>query len=218
MVFQNHKNRSFQVRRGVPPGSVLGHVLFSLFVNDPPVSLLSSVSCSLNANNLAIWSTSLSIPAAVEATPATLIRLERWSEYWCLFFNPSKCEDSFLVNPHQTNLQPHLFLLNSRLRFNPTSTFFWVTFDRTLFFSKHVSSLKAKCFPRLKPYAVSFLANGAPLRSTSLFRITLFFGPISLMLHPDGFLTNLTELERLHRAASRAITGCLSSFLIPLLM
>ena len=30
--------------------------------------------------------------------------------------------------------------------------------------------------------------------------------------------TNLTKLERLHRAANRAITGCLSSSLIPLLL
>ena len=42
------------------------------------------------------------------------------------------------------------------------------------------------------------------------------------MLHLDGFLslsaTNSTKLERLHQAASRAITGCLSSSPIPLLL
>ena len=39
------------------------------------------------------------------------------------------------------------------------------------------------------------------------------------MLHPDGFLsvTTITKLERLHRAASCAITGCLSFFSIPLI-
>ena len=56
VVFQNHKSRCFRVRRGVPQGSVLGPVLFSLFVNDLPASLPSSVSCSLYADDLAIWS------------------------------------------------------------------------------------------------------------------------------------------------------------------
>ena len=66
------------------------------------------------------------------------------------------------------------------------------------------------------------LHHGAPLRSPCLFCINLFFGPFSLTLHPDGFLflsaTNLIKLERLYRAASRAITGCLSSSPIPLLL
>ena len=90
VVFQNHKSRSFRVRRGVPQGSVLGPALFSLFINDVPASLPSSVSCSLYADDLAIWSSSPSVPTAVEATQGALFRLERWSEYWCLPFNPSK--------------------------------------------------------------------------------------------------------------------------------
>ena len=151
MVFQNHKRRSFRVRRGVPQGSVFGHVLFSLFINNLSDSLSSSVSCSPYADDLAIWSSSPSVPTAVEATQGALFRLERWSEYWCLPLNPRKCETSFFsVDPHQANLQPHLLLFGSRLRFNPTPTFLGIAFNRTFSFSKHVSLLKVKFFPRLK--------------------------------------------------------------------
>ena len=144
MVYQNRKNRSFRVRRDVLQGSVLGPVLFSLFINDIPASLSSSVSCSLYADDLAIWSCSPSVPTAVEATQGALFRLERWSDYWCLLLNPNKCEASFF------SVDPNHLLLGSRLHFNPTPTFLGVTFERTLSFSKHVSSLKAKFFPRLK--------------------------------------------------------------------
>ena len=207
VVYQNHKSRSFRVRRGVLQGSVLGPVLFSLFINDLPASLPSSVSCSLYADDLAIWSFSPSVPTVVEATQGALFRLERWSEYWCLPLNPSKCEASFFsVDPHQANLQPNL-LLCSRLRFNPTPTFLGVTFDRTLSFSKHVSSLKAKFFPRLKALrciSASFLRSLVTYASPGWF--------------PFLSATNITKLERLHRSASRAITGCLSSCPIPLLL
>ena len=77
VVFQNHKSRSFRVRRGVPQGSVLGPVLFSLLINDLPVSLPSSVRCSLYIDDLAIWSSSPSVSTAVEATQGALFRLER---------------------------------------------------------------------------------------------------------------------------------------------
>ena len=150
MVYRNHKSRSFRVRRGVPQGSVLGPVLFSLFINDLPASLSTSVSCSFYADDLAIWFSSPSVPTAEEATQGALFRLERWSEYWCLPLNSSKCEASFFsVDPHQANFQPNLLLLGSRLRFNPIPTFLGVTFDCTLSFSEHVFSLKAKFFPRL---------------------------------------------------------------------
>ena len=77
LVYQNHKSHSFRVRRGVPQGSVLGPVLFSLFINDLPASLPSFVSCSLYADNLAIWLSCPSVPTAVEASQEVVFRLER---------------------------------------------------------------------------------------------------------------------------------------------
>ena len=210
---------SFRVRRGVPQGSVLGPVLFSLFINDFLASLPSSVSWSLYADDLVIWFSSTSVPTAVEATQETLFRLEGWSEFWCLPLNPSKCEASFSVDPRQANLQPHLLLLGSRLRFNPTPTFLGVTFDRTLSFSKHVSSLKAKFFPRSKALRCISASPWGPSKESLSVLYKSFLRSLLTYASPGWFpflsATSLTKLERFHRAASRAITGCLSSSPIP---
>ena len=190
MVFLNQESCFFRVRRGFPQGSVLGPVLFSFFINELPVSLPSSVRCSLYADDLAIWSSSHSGPTAMEATQGALFRLECWSDCWCLPLNPSNCEAFFFsVDPHQAHLQPNPLLLGSRFRFNPTPTFLEIIFDCTLSFSKHVTSLKAKFSPHLKALCCISASSWGPLRSPSLFCINLFFDPFSGMFHPDGSLS-----------------------------
>ena len=149
--------------------------------------------------------------------------MKRWSEYWCLPLNPSKCEASFFsVDPHQANLQLNLLLLGSRLRFNPTPSFLGVTFDRTLSFSKHVSSLKAKFFSRLKALRCISASSWGPSKESLSLLCKSFLRPLLNYASPEWFrflsAINFTKLKRLHRAASCAITSCLSSSPIPLLL
>ena len=96
------------------------------------------------------------------------------------------------MDPHQANLQPNLLLFNFPLHFNPIPTFLRVTFNCTLSFSKHVSSLKAKFFPCLKVLRCHTASSWGPSKE-SLFLLyklmKLFFGPISPMLQLDGFLS-----------------------------
>ena len=128
----------------------------------------------------------------------------------------------FSVDPHQANLHPNHLLLGSCLRFNPTPTFLGITFDRTLSFSKHVSSLKTKFFRRLKALHCMSASSWGPSKESlsvlykSLLRSLLSYA--SPKWFPFLSVTNFAKLERLHRAASRAITGCLSSSPIPLLL
>ena len=136
--------------------------------------------------------------------------------------NPSKCEASFSVDPHQANLQPNLLLLGSRLRFNLTPTFLGVTIDRTLSFTKHVSSLKTNFLPRLKALRCISASSWGPSKESLSVLYKSFLRSLLTYASPGWFpflsITNIAKLERLHRAASCAITGCLSSSPIPLLL
>ena len=217
MVYQNHKSRFFGVRRDVSQGSVLGPVVFSFFINDLPAFLPSSASCSFYADNLAIWSSSPSVPTAVEATQGALFRLERWSEYWCLPLNPNECEASFFsVDPHQANLQSNLLLLGSRLRFNPALNFLGVTFDRTRSFSKHVSSLKAKFFLRLKILRYISASSWGPCKESLSVLYKAFLRPLLTYASPRWF--PFLERYLYHQIGTPSPSGCLSSSPIPLLL
>ena len=222
MAYQNEKNPSFRVRRGVWQGSVPGLVLFSLFINDLPASLPSSVSCFVYADDLAIWSSSLSVPTAVKATQGALFRLERWSEYWCLPRNPSKCEaSSSQWIPTKLTSSPISFYAAP----NSVSTQlqpFLVTLDRTVSFSKHVSLLKAKFFPRLKALRCISASSWCSSKEFLSVLYKAFLRPLFTYASPGWFLflsaTNFTKLDHLHKAACRTITGCFSSSPIPLVL
>ena len=122
------------------------------------------------------------------------------------------------MDPNQANL----LLLGSCLRFNPTPTFRGVTFDRTLSFTKHVSSLKAKFFLCLKALRCICASSWGPSKESLSVLYKSFLRHLLIYISPGWFpflsATNLTKLERLHRAASCVTTPCLWSFLFPLLL
>ena len=149
----NSYSRIFRLRRGVPQGSVLGPVLFSLYINDLPTFLSTSVKTSLYADDLAIWASSPNVECATSTVQAALNRLVEWSSKRCLPLNPLKCETSFFSpDPYQSHVQPSLYILNTPLKFNPYPTFLGVTFDRTLSFKLHVLSLRKKLHSRFRAF------------------------------------------------------------------
>ena len=140
-----YHSRSFRIRRGVPQGSVLGPVLFILFLDDITKDVPRDAHASLYADDLAIWSSSPDPLKASSVVQSSLAVLETWSNLRRLPLNPKKCEFSFFsTDPHQATFQPRLNLLGFPLLFNPTPKFLGVTFDRTLSFEAYVQFLCSK--------------------------------------------------------------------------
>ena len=137
----------------------------------------------------------------------------------------------------RANVRPPCFeSIPTKLASSPTSSYsapasvsiqllpflFGVTFYRTLSFSKHVSSLKAKFFPHLKTLSCISTSTWGPSEESLSLLYKAFLRSLLTYASPGWFaflsVTNFNKLERLDRAASRAITGCLSFFPIPLLL
>ena len=55
MVLGNYKSDSVEVLSGGPQGSILGPILFVLFINDLPAGLDPETSIALYADDTKIW-------------------------------------------------------------------------------------------------------------------------------------------------------------------
>ena len=180
----NSYSRPFRLQRGVSQGSVLGPVLFSLYISDLPTFLPTSVKTSLYADNLAIWASSPSVECATFTVQAALNRLVEWSSKWRLPLNPLKCESSiYSLDPYQSHIQPSLYIFNTPLNFNPHPIFLGVTFDST-FFKHHVLSLRKKFHSRFRAFRSIVSASWGPSKKSLCTLYKAFIRPILTYTSP----------------------------------
>ncbi|XP_022795610.1 zinc finger protein OZF-like [Stylophora pistillata] len=89
------------VTSGVPQGTVLGPLLFLLYINDLPDNVQSTI--RLFADDALLYGV-IASDADCDLLQSDLHRLESWQHYWQMEFSPSKCKIvtiSHKINPAQ---------------------------------------------------------------------------------------------------------------------
>ena len=89
VVVDGEESESVPVTSGVPQGSVLGPILFLIYINDLPDELSSQV--RLFADDAAVYLT-IGDTEDGKVLQNDLDRLSVWEDRWDMEFNPSKCQ------------------------------------------------------------------------------------------------------------------------------
>ena len=136
----NHFSNPCPVSSGVPQGSVLGPILFILFINDVTDSFHDSIFAQLFADDIKIYTT-LTHPADYTSFQNHLDLIHTWSSAWQLPISHSKC-NVFEIGKRFQPLNNHTFNISSIPLISLQSTSdLGITMDNTLSFNNHIQGI-----------------------------------------------------------------------------
>ena len=118
---------------GIPQESVLGPILFVLYINELPSSVDSEA--YLFADDTKIFRIIDNIRDP-EILQDDIKQLEKWSENWLLKFHPEKCKHIHMQRKKKPNAQKYKLLGNEIERVSEEKDI-GVTIDEELTFEKH---------------------------------------------------------------------------------
>ena len=132
VVVDGTMSDSVEVESGVPQGTVMGPLLFLLYINDLPQHVTSEV--RLFADDCLLYR---------DLEQRDLEQLHAWSLTWGLSFNATKCYVMAITNKKQPS--SFLYSLGGRVLSKvPSTTYLGVTLREDLQWESHITGITAK--------------------------------------------------------------------------
>ena len=128
------------VRAGVPQGSVLGPLLFLIYINDLPEGLNSEV--KLFADDTSLFSIVNCVNTSASTLNSDLLKIQDWAHRWEMSFNPDRtkqAQETIFSRKKNATTHPPLFFNNSEIKLSSNQKHLGLTIDGKLSFSEHIN-------------------------------------------------------------------------------
>lgn len=136
------KSSKHQVTSGVPQGSVLGPLLFLVFINDMPSSV-NFCKLKLFADDSLAYQ-QIRTQTDVDRLQSDLNKLSVWADTWQMQFNVNKCEH-MRIERRTLNTSPTSYTFNNtRLPTVSSVKYLGVNIDKYLSFDNHIKDMCKK--------------------------------------------------------------------------
>jgi hypothetical protein len=157
VVVNHFISKPCNVLSGVPQGSVLGPLLFLLFVNDIVEIFDDVISCKLFADDLKLY-TVIKSTTLISPLTAALDCLCVWSAMWQLKINIEKC---ILVHMDSSNFKFHYSLNGTQLKSSLHVRDLGVEIDSSLKFDHHLNNIVTRAYQRINLLFRGFVTKDA---------------------------------------------------------
>ena len=135
------------VESGVPQGTVLGPLLFLLYINDMPESLDPDTRCRLFADDSLLYRVIKCIKDQIQLQK-DLLSLELWAANWGMKFNASKCH-IMSIHRSKTSLSYTYQLDGTFLSYVTQEKYLGVLISSDLSWAPHISNIATKASQKL---------------------------------------------------------------------
>ena len=197
------KSQKASVKSGIPQGSILGPILFTIFINDLPNCVLST--CKIFADDTKIFNTTDNH----KILQNDLTNLQEWSDLWNLYFNIEKCKVLHIGNNNPcVDYTMKCKDTTFRLQECREEKDLGVTFDRTMLFDSHIqkSINKANQMIGLIKRTFCYLTSDIFVKLyKALVRPHLEYGNIIWYPH---LKRQSSAIEKVQRRATRLLREC----------
>ena len=146
-IVNNEESSKLHNKRGVPQGSVLGPLLFIIYINDiiGAVSANNNAFVNLFADDILIGIEDENIYSAINKLNVVLSEISVWLVNNDLVINPAKCKVMLLGAIDSKQSYPEVKLNESVLQVVDSITYLGVVVDNKLSFKEHVLEVIKNC-------------------------------------------------------------------------
>ncbi len=210
VAVDNYTSSIVRVRKGVPQGSLLAPLLFSIFINELG-QVIKSAKLHFYADDTIIYSTASSLSQAIETLQDSFYTFQRNLLKLKLDLNENKTKYIIFTRSRSMITAPPILTIDD-LHIERVSTYKYlgIWLDEKLAFDVHIDYLVKRLKPRLgflfwQKKCFSFGARKRIIQST--FLPILDYGDV-IYMHASTYLLN--RLDGVYDAALRFITNACS--------
>ena len=199
VILNGISSEPIPVSSGVPQGSVLGPLLFLVYINDLPQNIQSKA--RLFADDTALYMSLTSVKQS-KTLQNDLKTLEKWELDWDMEFNPSKCQ-VIHVTRRKHPIPSQYFLHNTLLESVTSAKYLGVDISNNLTWDAHINRSAKKANQTLGFLRRNIKVNSAPLKSMAYQTLVRPQLEYSSEVWSPYTQTQIDQIEAVQRRAAR---------------
>lgn len=190
---------------GVPQGSTLGPLLFSLYINDLPDVCSPLVTCQMYADDTVIYLHSKNKKGAADELSAAMANVSNWLTSSCLHLNISKSVCMFFSKSANKDPEPAVLVAGRKLLVVNEYKYLGIVIDSQLTFKTQVKKVVNRIKFNLNNFR--YIRNNLTTEASKLYMHAMILSHINYCLTSwtQTSRTTLQPVERLYKQALKTL-------------